>query len=180
MCGPAALLHFAFLRHHLLMPFDILLYEPEIPPNTGNIIRLCANSGARLHLIQPLGFDWDNARLRRAGLDYHDLANVTLYSNLDHCLTTLQPNRVFACSTRGTQDHSAPSYRSGDALLFGPETRGLPTEVLHSVPPQQRLRIPMQRQSRSLNLSNAVAVVLYEAWRQLDFAGASCSSGTDH
>ena len=153
--------------------FSLILYEPEIPPNTGNIIRLCANTGVALHLIEPLGFELDEPRLRRAGLDYREFATVTTHKNLASCLEALQANRVFALSTRSTTRHDVPEYREGDAFLFGPETRGLPTDVLESVPEEQRLRLPMRENSRSLNLSNSAAVVVYEAWRQLGFIGGN-------
>ena len=149
--------------------FSLILYQPEIPPNTGNIIRLCANTGVNLHLVEPLGFELDEPRLKRAGLDYREFANVTTHASLDECLSALRQPRVFALSTRATSRYDGPRFKSGDALLFGPETRGLPQDVLESVPPEQRLRLPMQDSSRSLNLSNAVAIVVYEAWRQLDF-----------
>jgi tRNA (cytidine/uridine-2'-O-)-methyltransferase len=151
--------------------FDVLLYQPEIPPNTGNVIRLCANTGCRLHLIAPLGFDIDDARLRRAGLDYHEYASVRVHDGLDACLQAIAATRVFAFSTRGQLRHDQPAYAAGDAFLFGPETRGLPDEVLDSLPAEQRLRLPLRPGNRSLNLSNTVAVAVYEAWRQLDFAG---------
>lgn len=151
--------------------FHIILYEPEIPPNTGNIIRLCANTGARLHLIEPLGFAWDNKRLKRAGLDYHDLTHVSLYPNLAECLTTLAHPRTFACTTKGSTSYHQPDYAPGDAFLFGPETRGLPDHVLAEFTPQTKVRIPMRAASRSLNLANAVAIFVYEAWRQLNFDG---------
>ena len=154
------------------MPFDIVLYEPEIPPNTGNIIRLCANTGARLHLIKPLGFEWDDSRLKRAGLDYHDLAHVTLYEDLQAFKEAVAPPRLFACSTRANTTYSDARYQRGDALMFGPETRGLPQALLDATPDAMQLRIPMQASSRSLNLANAVSVILYEAWRQLDFVNA--------
>ena len=149
---------------------DIVLYQPEIPPNTGSIMRLAANTGAALALIEPLGFELDDARLRRAGLDYREYADVGVYPSLDAYLDAARPPRVFAFSARGKVRHTAPAYREGDALLFGPESRGLPPEVLSGFPPERRLRIPMRPRSRSLNLSNAVAVGVYEAWRQLDFA----------
>lgn len=149
--------------------FHIILYEPEIPPNTGNIIRLCANTGSHLHLIEPLGFDWDDKRLRRAGLDYREWAQVQRYPGLEACVAALAPGRVFAFSTRARRLYSEARFQPGDALLFGPETRGLPGPVLENFPAQQRLRLPMQAVSRSLNLSNAVAVALYEAWRQCGF-----------
>jgi len=150
----------------------VILHQPEIPPNTGNVIRLCANTGARLHLIRPLGFAIDDARLRRAGLDYHEFADVAVHDNLDDCLATLDGARLFALSTRGTTRFDVPAYRADDAFLFGPETRGLPADVLSALPEAQRLHLPMRPDNRSLNLSNAVAVVVFEAWRQLDYAGA--------
>ena len=153
--------------------FSLILYEPEIPPNTGNIIRLCANTGVQLHLIEPLGFELDEPRLKRAGLDYREFATVSTHKSLQVCLDTLAGPRVFALSTRGRTRHDAPEYRAGDAFLFGPETRGLPQGILESVPPEQRLRLPMKENSRSLNLSNSAAVVVYEAWRQLGFAGGN-------
>jgi len=152
------------------MPVHVALYEPEIPPNTGNVIRLCANTGARLHLIRPLGFELDDARLKRAGLDYHEWASVAVHDDLEACLAAVRPPRVFAFSTRAGEDYWRASPAAEDLLLFGPETRGLPRMVLESVPPEQRLRIPMQATSRSLNLSNAVAVAVYEVWRQRRFA----------
>ncbi|GGZ73670.1 tRNA (cytidine(34)-2'-O)-methyltransferase [Paraglaciecola chathamensis] len=151
---------------------DIVLYQPEIPPNTGNIIRLCANTGFALHLIEPLGFEWDDKRVRRAGLDYHEFANVVRHASLEAYIESRQPKRVFACTTKGTTFFAKAEYQKGDALLFGPETRGLPNEVIQSLPPEQRVRIPMLADSRSMNLSNAVSVFVYEAWRQLDFSGA--------
>lgn len=149
--------------------FHCVLYQPEIPPNTGNIIRLCANTGASLHLIHPLGFTLDDRRMRRAGLDYREWAEVKEHPDLDTCLESLAPNRVFACSTKGRTWYTAPAYQAGDAFLLGPETRGLPLEVLQSLPAEQVLRIPMRPENRSLNLSNAAAVILFEAWRQLGF-----------
>jgi tRNA (cytidine/uridine-2'-O-)-methyltransferase len=151
--------------------FSLILYEPEIPPNTGNIIRLCANTGVQLHLVEPLGFELDEPRLKRAGLDYREFASVATHASLAECLEALGAPRVFALSTRAGTRHDVPTFKQGDAFLFGPETRGLPPEVLESVPPEQRLRLPMKENSRSLNLSNSAAVVVYEAWRQLDFAG---------
>ncbi|MFQ5608904.1 MAG: tRNA (cytidine(34)-2'-O)-methyltransferase [Woeseiaceae bacterium] len=150
--------------------FSLILYEPEIPPNTGNIMRLCANTGAALHLIEPLGFDLDHAKLKRAGLDYREFADVATYASLDDCLTALDQPRVFALSTRGKTRFDTPAYAKGDAFLLGPETRGLPQEVLGAQPPERRLRVPMRDGNRSLNLSNTAAVVLYEAWRQIGFA----------
>ena len=152
--------------------FHVVLYQPEIPPNTGNIIRLCANTGARLHLIRPLGFELDDARLRRAGLDYHEYAQVQLHDTLTKFLSAIQPRRLLACSTRGGVGYADIEYRRGDALLFGPETCGLPKEMLADLPQEQVLCIPMLSGSRSLNLSNAAAVILYEAWRQQGFDGA--------
>ncbi len=152
--------------------FHIVLFEPEIPPNTGNIIRLCANSGSTLHLIHPLGFSLDDRNLRRAGLDYAELTGVQEHADLAAFLQQPPPARLFACTTRGRHSYAEVRYRPGDALLFGPETRGLPGEVLDGVPPGERIRIPMVPGNRSLNLSNAVAVVLFEAWRQQGFCGA--------
>jgi tRNA (cytidine/uridine-2'-O-)-methyltransferase len=151
---------------------NVVLYQPEIPPNTGNVIRLCANSGARLHLIRPLGFELDDAKLRRAGLDYHEFADVDVHDTLDAFIANLQPRRLFALSTRGSTLYSNAQFAENDAVLFGPETRGLPQAVLDALPSDRRLRLPMRPHNRSLNLSNAVAVVVYEAWRQQGFAGA--------
>lgn len=155
---------------------NIVLFEPEIPPNTGNIIRLCANTGFRLHLIEPLGFAWDDKRLRRAGLDYHEFTAIKRHADYAAFLSAEAPQRLFALTTKGTPAHSAVNYQPGDYLLFGPETRGLPASILDALPPQQKIRIPMQPDSRSMNLSNAVSVVVYEAWRQLDYAGAVIKS----
>lgn len=152
--------------------FHIILFEPEIPPNTGNIIRLCANTGSQLHLIEPLGFDLDDRRLRRAGLDYHEWVRVRQHVSLDACMGSLNPSRLFAFTTYGRQAFHNVLYRRGDALLFGPETRGLPRAVLDTIPLERWVRIPMVSSVRSLNLSNAVAVAVYEAWRQTGFAGA--------
>jgi tRNA (cytidine/uridine-2'-O-)-methyltransferase len=152
--------------------FHVVLFQPEIPPNTGNIIRLCANCGAQLHLIRPLGFEMSDKLLRRAGLDYHEFAEVQLYEDLDAFKQAIKPKRIFACSTRGRQNYSAPDYQAGDAFLFGPETRGLPLNIIEGLPAEQRLRIPMLPNNRSLNLSNAAAIIIYEAWRQQGFAGA--------
>jgi tRNA (cytidine/uridine-2'-O-)-methyltransferase len=151
----------------------VLLFRPEIAPNTGNAIRLCANTGAALHLIRPLGFELDDKRLRRAGLDYHEYARVAVHDDLDTCLTAIGHPRVFAFSTRGTKRHVDAAFAEGDALLFGCETAGLPADVLDAIPAEQRLRLPMRANSRSLNLSNTVAVAVYEAWRQFDFAGTA-------
>lgn len=152
---------------------DIVLYQPEIPPNTGNIIRLCANTGFALHLIEPLGFVWDDKRVRRAGLDYHEFADVQRHKSLDDYIQTCKPVRIFACTTKGKAFHSEVTYQIGDALLFGPETRGLPAEIIEGLPAEQRVRIPMLTGSRSMNLSNAVSVFVYESWRQLGFNGAT-------
>ncbi len=150
---------------------NVALYEPEIPPNTGNIIRLCANSGARLHLIRPLGFQVGDRQLRRAGLDYHDWATVRLHADWAAFLAELNPARLFAFTTKGQRDYHTVHYQPGDVLLFGPETRGLPARVLAELPLEQQVRIPMLITSRSLNLANAVAIAVYEAWRQQGFAG---------
>jgi tRNA (cytidine/uridine-2'-O-)-methyltransferase len=150
----------------------VVLYQPEIAPNTGNLIRLCANTGFSLHLIEPLGFTLDDKRLRRAGLDYHEWARVRVHRDWSAFLETVAPPRIFAVSTRGRTGYDAPAYRRGDALVFGPETRGLPQAMLDALPADRRLRIPMLPQSRSLNLSNACAVIVYEAWRQLGYVGA--------
>ena len=150
--------------------FEVILYQPEIPPNTGNIIRLCANSGSRLHLIEPLGFNLEQRELRRAGLDYADLATVHVHRDLESCLAALRGATLYAVETAGTRPYSAAQFRRGDALLFGQETRGLPREVLQGMAPENVLSIPMRPGNRSLNLSNAVALVVYEAWRQQGFA----------
>ena len=149
--------------------FHVILYQPEIPPNTGNVIRMCANSGARLHLIAPLGFDIDEKAVRRAGMDYSELADVQVWQSLTECMQAIGQPRWFAISTRGTTRYDSVQFAAGDAFLFGPETRGLPQSVLEECPPERRLRIPMRPGNRSLNLSNAAAVVVYEAWRQLKF-----------
>lgn len=155
--------------------FDLVLYQPEIPPNTGNVIRMCANSGTRLHLVEPLGFAMEDRYLRRAGLDYHEMANVTVHPDLATCLAGLAGRRLFALSTRGRTSHAAVAYAPGDVFLLGPETAGLPESVLAGVPADRVLRIPMRPGNRSLNLSNAAAVIVYEAWRQHGFAGAGPS-----
>ncbi|MEK8090216.1 tRNA (uridine(34)/cytosine(34)/5-carboxymethylaminomethyluridine(34)-2'-O)-methyltransferase TrmL [Thermithiobacillus plumbiphilus] len=152
--------------------FKVVLYQPEIPPNTGNVIRLCANTGAELHLIEPLGFALDDSKLRRAGLDYHEWARLRVHPGWEAFTSSVQPRRILALSTRARQPYHAVSFQPDDCFVFGPETRGLPVELLGSLPPEQRLRLPMQANSRSLNLSNSVAVVVYEAWRQLGFPGA--------
>jgi tRNA (cytidine/uridine-2'-O-)-methyltransferase len=153
--------------------YHIVLFEPEIPPNTGNIIRLAANSGATLHLVKPLGFDLSLRAVRRAGLDYEELAQVQVHAGLAACLAALGDARLFSIETGGKRDYSEARFESGDALLFGSETRGLPGAVLEQVPPERQLAIPMRCGNRSLNLSNAVAIVVYEAWRQQGFAGAA-------
>lgn len=153
--------------------FQIVLYHPEIPGNTGNAIRLAANTGAHLHLIHPLGFSMDSARLKRAGLDYHELARVFEHADLDSCLKGLDTDRVWVFSAHAPRSFAEGSFRPGDALLFGPETQGLPESVLTGFPRERRLRIPMVPGNRSLNLSNAVAAALFEAWRQQEFQGGS-------
>jgi tRNA (cytidine/uridine-2'-O-)-methyltransferase len=156
--------------------FHVVLFEPEIPPNTGNVIRLCANAGVALHLVQPLGFQLDDRSLRRSGLDYHDLADVKVHADLQACWSELSGTRVFAVETSGRCRYSDVKYRRGDAFLFGPETRGLPQTALDQVGLDNVLSIPMQSASRSINLSNTVALVVYEAWRQQDFAQAAMVS----
>ncbi|BCX81158.1 tRNA (cytidine/uridine-2'-O-)-methyltransferase [Methylomarinovum caldicuralii] len=152
--------------------FDVVLLEPEIAPNTGNVIRLCANTGCRLHLIEPLGFDLEERKLRRAGLDYHDLTVVRVHRSYAAFLDAVAPHRIFAFTTKARRRHTQAAFEPGDALLFGPETRGLPPALLETFPEGRRLRLPMVPSSRSLNLSNAVAVAVYEAWRQQGFGGA--------
>jgi len=149
--------------------FNIVLFEPEIPANTGNIIRLCANTGAKLHLIQPLGFELDDKKLRRAGLDYHEWADIIVHDDFDMFLNNGTYNSLYALTTKGKTCYTEVKYQIGDALVFGPETRGLPECILNKLSEKQRLRLPMLPASRSLNLSNTVAVTLYEAWRQTDF-----------
>ncbi|MEK7737114.1 MAG: tRNA (cytidine(34)-2'-O)-methyltransferase [Pseudomonadota bacterium] len=151
--------------------FNIILYQPEIPPNTGNVIRLCANVGARLHLVKPLGFDLSEARLRRAGMDYAELAEVRVHEDWDACLEDLGASRLFALTTKGAMRHDGPNYTAGDAFLFGPESRGLPESILGSISVERRIRLPMMPGCRSLNLSNSVAVLAYEVWRQSGFTG---------
>ena len=153
--------------------FYVVLFQPEIPPNTGNIIRLCSNTGAQLHLVKPLGFQLDDRQLRRAGLDYHEYARLRVHDDWGACRAALARSRVLAFSTRGSHRYDAASYAPGDAFVFGPETSGLPEDVLAGFAPEQRLRLPMRPGNRSLNVSNAVAVVVYEAWRQLGFAGGT-------
>lgn len=156
--------------------FHIILYQPEIPPNTGNVIRLCGNTGTRLHLIEPLGFSLDERSVRRAGMDYAELAVLQRWSDLDSCLSELRPGTLYTLSSKSATRYTEAQFRPGDALLFGPETRGLPPEVRDDVPETQRLTLPMVSGSRSLNLGNSVSVVLYEAWRQNGFDGARLSS----
>ena len=152
---------------------DVVLYQPEIPPNTGNVIRLCANTGTRLHLIKPLGFALEDKQLLRAGLDYHEFVGVTVHPNWVECRRHLHHRRFFAVSTRGKQRYDQGAYASGDVFLFGAESRGLPSEISDSFPEQRQVRVPMVPNSRSLNLSNAVAVMVYEAWRQMNFGNAT-------
>ena len=149
--------------------FHIVLFQPEIPPNTGNIIRLCANIGCHLHLIKPLGFILDDKRLRRAGLDYHELTKVKQHDSLASCLSTLNSSRVFAFTTKATHIFSDIQYQAGDILLFGPETRGLPADILDNLPHDRKVKLPMQPNSRSLNLSNTVAIASYQVWQQLGY-----------
>ena len=153
--------------------FDVILFQPEIPPNTGNAIRLCANTGARLHLIRPLGFEIDDRHLRRAGLDYHEYAPMRVHDSLDAALDAIRPARLFALSTRNAVRYDSVAFAAGDAFVFGRETSGLPDDVLARIPDAQRLRLPMRPGNRSLNLSNAVAVMVFEAWRQQGFDGAA-------
>lgn len=150
--------------------FHVILYQPEIPPNTGNIIRMCANAGAHLHLIEPLGFDIDEKAVRRSGMDYAELADVKTWPDFETCLRTVNPPRWFAVSTRSTSRYDTVRYAPGDAFVFGPETRGLPQTLIDTCIPEHRIRIPMRAGNRSLNLSNAAAVVVFEAWRQNDFS----------
>ena len=152
--------------------FHVILYQPEIPPNTGNIIRLCANTGSQLHLVRPLGFDLDDRQLRRAGLDYHEYAAVRVHDDLAACLQTLPDARLYAFTTKATRHYHQTAYQPGDAFLFGPESRGLPEQVLGQLAPDRLLRLPMLPHSRSLNLSNAVTATVFEAWRQNGFGGA--------
>jgi len=149
--------------------FDVILYQPEIPPNTGNVIRLCANTGVRLHLVKPLGFSLDDRQMRRAGLDYHEFATIKVHDDWKTCMAAFGGKRVFAVSTKGAQRYDANRYLENDVFVFGPETRGLPADVLKQFSDEQRIRLPMLPDSRSLNLSNAVAIVVYEAMRQLNF-----------
>src|SRR5664279_4254448 len=152
--------------------FDIVLYQPEIPPNTGNIIRLCANTGTQLHLVKPLGFSLEDKQLKRAGLDYHEFATLKVHETWQACCAALAGRRLFALTTKGSTRHSDIKFKPGDVFVFGPETRGLPEDIRNEFAPEQRLRLPMLANSRSLNLSNAAAVLIYEAWRQNGFEGA--------
>jgi tRNA (cytidine/uridine-2'-O-)-methyltransferase len=152
--------------------FHIVLFEPEIPPNTGNIIRLCANTGAALHLVKPLGFSLDDKQLKRAGLDYHEYSTLQVHENWEACKTALAGKRLFAITTKGSSRHSDIQFKAGDVFVFGPETRGLPEDIRSEFTAEHRLRLPMLPDSRSLNLSNSAAVLLYEAWRQIDFEGS--------
>ncbi len=149
--------------------FHIVLFEPEIPPNTGNIIRLCANTGAQLHLVEPLGFKLEDKQLKRAGLDYHEYAALQVHKNWTDCKAALAGKRMFAITTKGSQNYAKVKFQAGDVFVFGPETRGLPEEIRNEFTPEFRLRLPMLPESRSLNLSNSAAVLLYEAWRQVGF-----------
>lgn len=151
--------------------FSIVLFEPEIPPNTGNIIRLCANTGAQLHLVKPLGFSLEDKQLKRAGLDYHEYANLQVHETWTACKAVLAGKRMFAITTKGSQNYANVEFKAGDVFVFGPETRGLPEEIRNEFAPEFRLRLPMLPESRSLNLSNSAAVLLYEAWRQAGFEG---------
>ncbi|WAJ70491.1 tRNA (uridine(34)/cytosine(34)/5-carboxymethylaminomethyluridine(34)-2'-O)-methyltransferase TrmL [Catenovulum adriaticum] len=156
----------------------VVLHQPDIPQNTGNIIRLCANSGFKLHLIEPLGFEWDDKRVKRAGLDYHEFADVKRYPNFQACIDEIKPKNIYACTTHGTRYHSEVSYQAGDMLLFGSETKGLPVEIREGmIAAQNRVLLPMMPDSRSLNLSNSVAIFVYEAWRQLSFEQAKPAPG---
>jgi tRNA (cytidine/uridine-2'-O-)-methyltransferase len=153
--------------------FDIVLYQPEIPPNTGNAVRLAVNAGARLHLVKPLGFSLSHKQLERAGMDYREFADVTLHDDWPACQSHFAARRLFAVTTRGATRYDAIAYRADDVFVFGPESRGLPQALIDALPAERRIRLPMRTAARSLNLSNAVAVVVYEAWRQLGFAGGT-------
>jgi tRNA (cytidine/uridine-2'-O-)-methyltransferase len=156
--------------------FHVILYQPEIPPNTGNIIRLCANTGCSLHLVKPLGFTLEDKQLRRAGLDYHEFSNLLVHESLQECLSAFDPVRIFALTTKGSQAFHQVRYQKGDAFIFGPESRGLPADVLAGFDSSRRVRLPMLPDSRSLNMSNSVAVAVYEAWRQCGFDGTLSDS----
>jgi len=152
--------------------FNVVLYRPEIPPNTGNVIRLCANTGASLHLVHPLGFEWDDTRVKRAGLDYHEFANVQHHENWAACREALTGSRMFAVETRNGARYDGVEYHPGDSFVFGQETAGLPVAIMDEFPPERRVWLPMRPDNRSLNLSNSVAVMVFEAWRQNDFGGS--------
>ena len=152
--------------------FNVVLYRPEIPPNTGNVIRLCANTGAHLHLVYPLGFEWDDARVKRAGLDYHEFANVRHHRNWQACCEALKGSRMFTVETRNGARYDKVEFQTGDSFVFGQETAGLPAEIMDEFAAERRIWLPMQPNNRSLNLSNSVAVMVFEAWRQQDFAGS--------
>ncbi|MDK4544411.1 tRNA (uridine(34)/cytosine(34)/5-carboxymethylaminomethyluridine(34)-2'-O)-methyltransferase TrmL [Kingella kingae] len=151
--------------------FTVVLYQPEIPPNTGNIIRLCANTGCDLHLVKPLGFPLDSSKMKRAGLDYHEFSQLTVHESWQDCLAALQGKRIFALTTKGSTRPDQVAFQAGDVFLFGPETRGLPTDILASLPSEQKIRFPMMPNNRSMNLSNTVAITVFEAWRQQGYAG---------
>ncbi|MDK4530415.1 tRNA (uridine(34)/cytosine(34)/5-carboxymethylaminomethyluridine(34)-2'-O)-methyltransferase TrmL [Kingella kingae] len=151
--------------------FTVVLYQPEIPPNTGNIIRLCANTGCDLHLVKPLGFPLDSSKMKRAGLDYHEFSQLTVHESWQDCLAALQGKRIFALTTKGSTRPDQVAFQTGDVFLFGPETRGLPTDILASLPSEQKIRFPMMPDNRSMNLSNTVAITVFEAWRQQGYAG---------
>lgn len=151
--------------------FTVVLFEPEIPPNTGNIIRLCANTGCELHLVKPLGFPLDSSKMRRAGLDYHEFSKLIVHENFADCLAALAGQRIFALTTKGKTRPDSVSFRAGDVFLFGPETRGLPACILDTLPENRKIRFPMMPDNRSMNLSNTVAITVFEAWRQLGYAG---------
>lgn len=153
--------------------FDLILYQPEIPPNTGNIIRLCANTGVKLHLVKPLGFTLEDKQLQRAGLDYHEYASLRIHENWAECMQHFAGRRLFAATTKGSKRYSEVAFTEGDVFVFGPETRGLPADILDEFSDERRIRLPMMPHSRSLNLSNSVAVVVYEAWRQSGFQGGN-------
>ncbi|MDK4525920.1 tRNA (uridine(34)/cytosine(34)/5-carboxymethylaminomethyluridine(34)-2'-O)-methyltransferase TrmL [Kingella kingae] len=151
--------------------FTVVLYQPEIPPNTGNIIRLCANTGCDLHLVKPLGFPLDSSKMKRAGLDYHEFSQLTVHESWQDCWAALQGKRIFALTTKGSTRPDQVAFQAGDVFLFGPETRGLPTDILASLPSEQKIRFPMMPNNRSMNLSNTVAITVFEAWRQQGYAG---------
>lgn len=151
--------------------FTVVLYQPEIPPNTGNIIRLCANTGCSLHLVKPLGFPLDSSKMKRAGLDYHEFARLTVHENWEECMQALAGRRIFALTTKGTARPDKAACQAGDVFVFGPETRGLPAEILDTLPENRKIRFPMLPDNRSMNLSNTVAVTVFEAWRQQNYAG---------